>query len=572
MGISVVVVGIGGLSVVIYDTISSRQHLLSRVDTMAEITAANCSAAMAFNDEQDATEVLMPLGARPDVDFSGLFYNDGSPFVTTGTNDASAKLPEGLLGHVEQHEFTGQRLVVQRKVLFGEDQVGWIVLVANLQAESERGRAFLFITGAAMTGLIGVALLLGARLQRLVSDPIAQLAAAANEIRRNQDYSIRVPKQSEDEVGSLVLAFNQMLDEIERQNHSVMEGEARLKLALSASNMGTWEWDPVTDEISCSSETKRIFGCPTSKTDLATFAQRLHPQDAEGVLAALWNTQSTGEPFSSEYRVITPERKLVWVAHVGRQQPETSSRQKLFIGIVQEISLRKQIEAERQKLAANLLHAEEEERRRIARELHDTTAQHLAALKMNLIRLCDSNAQSVTPDPALANQSRQLLDQALQELRTLTYVLHPPVLEEFGLVGALKDFAAGVSRRNDIQVTVDAETYHGRMSPTTELTLFRVVQESVTNAVRHSGTREILIQLSRVNSEARLVVKDFGRGMPAHDTPSENHGVGIGSMKERLALIGGELIVESTPQGVLVQATTPDTEEDTTAPTTQSTT
>jgi signal transduction histidine kinase len=227
----------------------------------------------------------------------------------------------------------------------------------------------------------------------------------------------------------------------------------------------------------------------------------------------------------------------------------------VLAGIVQDISPRKQAEAEHQSLIAKLLHAEEDERRRIARELHDTTTQHLAVLKITCAQLCSN--PGVTPDPKLMAESRQLIDQALLEIRTLTYVLHPPVLEEFGLVGALKDFASGVSRRSNIQVTVHADEYAGRLPRNTELTLFRVVQESVSNAVRHSGTREISIRLARDNQEVRVEVQDSGRGFATPLTLSRNAGVGIAAMHERIAMVGGMLNIESDAEGVTVLASVP---------------
>ena len=552
MGISAVVVALGGFAVVAYDFISSEYYFVSRVDTMAEITAANSAVAVSLRNEADAREVLEPLQQRPDFDFVGLFFSSGAPFVVAkseGTPDEAIRL---MTLEANTHQLTGDHLVLQRRIFWDNTHVGFIVIGANMSEELARSRAFLFIACAAMAGLVGVALLLGTRLQRLVSEPIAQLANAANDISERKDYSIRVQKNSNDEVGSLVDAFNEMLTEIERQNRSLIESETRLKLALTASKMGIWEWDLQTGQIRCSEETRLIFGCPKNEATMAMFSQLLHPEDSDRVLKALRNAVDTAGVFACEYRINKPGNQLAWVMHLGRIQPGSKGLSTVLAGIVQDITFRKQVESERQKLVANLLHAEEEERRRIARELHDTTAQHLAALKMNCVRLFES-----VPDQPLAMQSRQLIDQALQELRTLTYVLHPPVLEEFGLAGALTDFAAGISRRNGIKVCVDVDGYLDRAPATTELALFRVIQESVTNAIRHSGTDKVAIELSRDENETRLSVRDFGQGISNDSGPLGHAGVGIGSMKERMALVGGELAVESTGQGVTVTAIVP---------------
>lgn len=554
LGTSIVVLGLGGIAVLIYDSLAAKRYLLSRVATMAEITAANSGAAMAFRIEWDAEETMDPLRKRAEIDFAGLYFPDGKPFVVY-TNQAPTLDAIGRLGNREEgHLFDGERLLLKRKVMFRDNPiaVGSIIVCANLREQTARSNAFLLIAVLAMSGLIGVALLLGGRLQRMVSDPIAQLAEAAKDITLEKDYSIRVRKSSNDEVGSLVDAFNTMLTEIERQNHSLVESENRLKLALSASNMGTWEWELATNRIACSEETQRILGWSAREADLSQYLQLLHPDDVERVAASLQDAAARNTMFNAEYRVLPPEGRLIWVAHLGRFQRAADSTKPRLAGIVQDISARRQSDLERQKLVASMLHAEEDERRRIARELHDTTAQHLAALKINFMRLCEN---SIDPShEALAVQGRQLLDQALHELRTLTYILHPPVLEQIGLAGALSDFASGITRRNGIQVTLNAEDYHGRLPPTIELTLFRVVQEGVTNAIRHSGTDRIIIHLAKDEKEVRVSVQDFGRGMPDHDSPLLNTGVGIGSMKERLLLIGGELDIDAGKQGVTVRA------------------
>lgn len=555
LGTSIVVLGLGGIAVLIYDSLAAKRYLLSRVATMAEITAANSSAAMAFRIEWDAQETMDPLRNRAEIDFAGLYFPDGKPFVVYTNQGSALEAIRKLSNREEGHLFDGERLILKRKVMFGDNPVpaGSIILCANLKEQTARANAFLLIAALAMLGLIGVALLLGGRLQRMVSEPIAQLAGAAKDITLEKDYSIRVQKSSNDEVGSLVDAFNMMLAEIERQNRNLVESENHLKLALSASNMGTWEWDLASNQIACSEEARGILGWSSREADLSQYLKLLHPDDGERVAAALKDAAASNTVFNAEYRVVRPDGNLIWVAHLGRLQRGADNAMPRLAGIVQDISARRHSDLERQKLVASMLHAEGDERRRIARELHDTTAQHLAALKINFMRLCEN---SIDPShETLAVQGRQLLDQALHELRTLTYILHPPVLEQIGLAGALSDFASGITRRNGIKVTLKAEDYHGRLPPTIELTLFRVVQEGVTNAIRHSGTDRIVIHLAKDAKEVRVSVKDFGRGMPGHSSPLLNTGVGIRSMKERLLLIGGKLDIDAGKQGVIVRAT-----------------
>lgn len=221
------------------------------------------------------------------------------------------------------------------------------------------------------------------------------------------------------------------------------------------------------------------------------------------------------------------------------------------ISALRDITDRKRAELERQQLFVQLFRAEDEERRRIARELHDTTAQHLAAVQMNLTRWRD--AEPTGRAAPWLTDSLALIGQSVQELRTLTYLLHPPLLEELGLAGALSDYAAGFSTRSGIRVEVNVGSYSGRLAPEQELALFRVAQESLTNVRRHSGSASATIRLERDVEEVRLEVQDSGRGLPAN-TPM---GVGLRGMKERLHQIGGELEIESDSEGTTVLASLP---------------
>ena len=221
------------------------------------------------------------------------------------------------------------------------------------------------------------------------------------------------------------------------------------------------------------------------------------------------------------------------------------------LATVRDISERKRAETERQRLNAQLLESENEERRRIARELHDTTAQHLAVIQMNLTRLRETAAAE--PDKELLTESLSLTAQSVQEIRTLSYLLHPPLLDELGLAGALGDYASGFAKRSGIQVEVDTAGYTGQLPREKEMALFRVVQESLTNVHRHSGSTTVLIRLECDDDEVRLEVQDSGRGLP----PDAIYGVGLRGMEERLSRIGGELNIESDAEGTTVLASVP---------------
>jgi signal transduction histidine kinase len=211
-------------------------------------------------------------------------------------------------------------------------------------------------------------------------------------------------------------------------------------------------------------------------------------------------------------------------------------------------------------LSARLLRVQDEERRRIARDLHDSTGQALTALKMELAgierELAARNPQLALRLGASIADARQISD----ELRTISYLLHPPLLDELGLGSALRWYAEGFEKRCGIKVHLELDT-PTRLAPEMEVTLFRVAQESLINVHRHSGSATAVIRLSAAKDRIVLQVEDQGRGIPrellAAIPSGVTLGVGLRGMRERVEDFGGELEISSSEQGTKVKAAIP---------------
>jgi signal transduction histidine kinase len=201
---------------------------------------------------------------------------------------------------------------------------------------------------------------------------------------------------------------------------------------------------------------------------------------------------------------------------------------------------------------------QDDERRRIARELHDTTAQNLAVLSMNLHAVQDK-VFGLKPRQAV-QESLGLAERCSQEIRTLSYLLHPPLLDELGLMSALRSYTAGYTQRTGIQTELKMDEI-GRLPRDIEITLFRIVQEALTNVHRHSGSARAEIRIFRDPREVHLNVTDFGKGVPpeALELISEGAslGVGIAGMRERARQLGGALKVASSSAGTTINVTLP---------------
>ena len=232
------------------------------------------------------------------------------------------------------------------------------------------------------------------------------------------------------------------------------------------------------------------------------------------------------------------------------------------LSIVRDVTERKHAEEELRQLTSRLLRLQDEERRRIAGELHDVTAQNLLAMTLGLAEV-QRQPDGLSEDVRNALARCQTLGrQSLQEIRTLSYLLHPPLLDEAGLVSAVRWYTDGFGKRSGIDVELIAPRDLGRLSPDIETALFRVVQECLTNIYRHSGSKAALIRLARDTERVVLIVKDDGCGIEGQDNKESSQngltlGVGIPGMRQRLLQLGGKLEIKSDARGTTVTAFVP---------------
>jgi signal transduction histidine kinase len=206
-------------------------------------------------------------------------------------------------------------------------------------------------------------------------------------------------------------------------------------------------------------------------------------------------------------------------------------------------------------LTARLLHFQDEERRRIARELHDSVGQTLAALSMNLSSV-GADIQRLTKTAAAVADSESLVKEMSKDIRTISYLLHPPLLDEAGLASALRWYVEGLTARSEIRVDLEVPDDFDRLHRDLETAIFRVVQECLTNVHRHSGSPVAKIRLRRSANDVQLEVQDEGKGIPAEKlsemASSGMPGVGIRGMRERIHQLGGSLEIRSGGKGTAV--------------------
>jgi len=241
-------------------------------------------------------------------------------------------------------------------------------------------------------------------------------------------------------------------------------------------------------------------------------------------------------------------------------QERTKELEKTLSDFREEVSVHQKTEEKLRELSLSVLRIQDEERRRVARDLHDTVGQTLTALKISLSTV--GNAVARYPETAdFIADLNGLADQALQEIRTTSYLLHPPLLDEAGFAAAASWYVDGFNKRSATQVRLQLPE-RMRLPSSVEIVLFRVLQESLTNIIKHAGSATVDVLLQVDQNVISLSVRDYGKGISAERVAKMNGngsdvGVGIAGMRERLKELGGRLEIESDSRGTLLKASIP---------------
>jgi len=340
------------------------------------------------------------------------------------------------------------------------------------------------------------------------------------------------------------------------------EREALLAQAEEISNLGSWKYEFETDTLTLSAQLRQIYGLGENEAwTNDVYWSRVHPADRERVRQMVERATRERSGFECLARFVSVGGE---VRHMHlRAVPVHDAAGQLVrrVGIAQDITDQVRAEEELRRLSQQLMRTQDDERRHIARELHETAGQSLAALKMTLGRLRDTMRDADDLAHALLKSASELADGATREVRTISYLMHPPMLDEAGLGPALRWYARGFSERSGVSVRTEIPEALPRQSQEVETTIFRIVQEALTNVHRYSQSATALIRLWCQNGDIHAEVRDNGRGfIEKHPTSREAEalGVGIAGMRERVAQLRGQFQLHSTlGEGTMVHVALP---------------
>ena len=228
--------------------------------------------------------------------------------------------------------------------------------------------------------------------------------------------------------------------------------------------------------------------------------------------------------------------------------------------LTSEVKERERAERDLHNLSAKVLTIQDEERRRIARDLHDGVGQTLTAALLALSQVTACPEPLPSRCQSSLRNTEDLLQQAVGEVRTVSHLLHPPLLDESGLFSAVRWYAEGFSERSGVKLALELDEQKERFGPDVETGLFRIIQEALTNVHRHSGAEAVHIKITSKNGCLTLSIQDNGKGIPSDAlrmTPNGRQGVGLSSMRERSALLGGTFSVKGNSRGTLIVVSVP---------------
>jgi PAS domain S-box-containing protein len=350
-----------------------------------------------------------------------------------------------------------------------------------------------------------------------------------------------------------------LVEERKQAAKELRESEERLRLAMQAGRMYVFEWDTPTDVIVRTEESADIFNWIDGPTRVTgqQFVDRIHPDDREAYAVLRANLTLDNPIYKTSYRVLRPDDSVIWLEANGRAFFDGQGRILRIIGIVADVTERKLAEEALTGVSRRLIEAQEQERARIARELHDDIGQRLALLT---VELSHPPIHFPSLPVEVSNHLSELQKQSAEiasDVQSLSRELHSSRLEYLGIAAAMRAFCHEFSDQQNVEVVFAHDQVPRTLPQEISLCLFRVLQEALQNAIKHSGVRHFDAELRYAPDAIDLTVRDSGSGLDVQQA-MKTRGLGLISMAERVKLVDGQLSIDSQlNRGTTIRARVP---------------
>jgi PAS domain S-box-containing protein len=379
----------------------------------------------------------------------------------------------------------------------------------------------------------------------------------------HHEFRLRMPNGSERWLSAYAaIRSNRMfgvnfdVTERKRTEAALRESEARLRIATNAAALGVFERDVKADRMVWANDRAfEIFG--QTRADRGLTRQQLlqdyvHPDDAKAVKEAMRAARRKGGSHHVICRIRQKGGSERWLQIDGKYELTDTGEPSRHIGVFADITERKALEQEAKELSERLINLQEEERQRIAQELHDSTAQHLVAANLNLMSL-RAKVPLGSDEVKLWNEVEASMAEALKELRTFSYLMHPLGLDADGLCSTIRRYIDGYAQRSKLSVKLRSCPNVDNLPLHMQRSLFRIVQEALANVHRHACASHVSVDLRWIADQLHVIVTDNGRGAESkQEEPSFRPGVGIYGIRARARQFGGDLKIRTGPHGTRI--------------------
>jgi PAS domain S-box-containing protein len=560
------VVALTCLAYVAFEYLTSRQTLLEQLSTLGEVIATNSTAAVAFENEQDAGEILAALRAEPHIVAAGLYDRHGKLF-----SKYPGDLPDKAFPAVpdrDGYRFSSAYVTGFQPVAEGNRRQGTLYLKSDLGAMYERFRLYGgIVAGVAVASLL-LAFTVSTVLQRQISGPILSLATTAHAVADRRDYSVRATKEANDELGVLTDAFNQMLTRIDEQDRALRESDERLNLALASSGVGTWSWNVANNTIIWDDYLHPLFGLEpkTFSGRFEDFRELVHPEDRSRVEAVIRDTLANDTPCDTEYRVVWPDGTVRVLAARGKLHRDSAGRPVRLTGVCWDITEQRRVEEQRRLLVVNLERSNRELEQFASVASHDLqeplrmVSSYTQLLERRYAdKLDDIARQYISYAVDGARRMQRLINDLLEFSRVNTRGQTPGLVDANAVLGAV---------RVNLSVAIEeagALVTHDELPDVVvdQTQLSQLLQNLIGNAMKFHGAAPPRVHVSAREHPAEWVfaVKDNGIGIEpeyfdrifaifqrlhaAADYPGT--GIGLAVCKRIVERHGGRIWVESNP-------------------------